>query len=122
MTTPLCKVCTKPLAEHEPEDLNVCVAKDKGHKVETKIQHYDYRGESPKLKYMYQIVGNFGIKPLAHYSTDIRDAMPLWKDSWTVRKINNRYFIWRADTPLAEADELATALCHATLIEAKGDE
>ena len=61
-------------------------------------------------------------KPLDQYSTDIRDAMPLWKDGWTIWR-NGEVFALKMNSQkeVIRADTLETILCHATLIEAKGD-
>ncbi len=123
MTPPLCKVCLKPLDEHEDREFDVCVAKALGWK---EIRPYAIINRG---WYGINLSGNLQVVP--HYSTDIRDATPLWKDDWVLEKVSygdneTRIKVWnkrdylgfkQIASPLAIAETLEVALCHATLIE-----
>ena len=115
MTT--CKFCNKPISKHEVgRKTDVCIAKAMGWE---KI--HDNKGKD--LDNAVVSKGKAGInlesRPLPHYSIDMNDAMPLWKDGWGIVKFTNLYVVRHYANWIAEAETLSFALCHAYLTEAK---
>lgn len=125
-----CK-CQKPFSEHTNREIDVCVAKDKGL---LDAGYHHVQGELTGLDGGYQYVYTTDkglLTEIPHYSTDIRDATTLWKDDWVLAKTHMFWFIhgMKGFVELnttgdlkASSENLATAICHARLIEAKGDE
>ena len=126
MTT--CPICNKS-HDKASRELDACVAKAMGwtdiKPLGTKPLGYKgqiWVGIDPQRKDTHPV-------PMPHYSTDIRDAMELWKDGWhlTQRGSNHiggmdGYWVIKTISPMATheisiAETPALAICHAFLMK-----
>lgn len=138
MTNPICRHCNEPVSKHEAgRAFDACMAKAIG--IDTKHElaahptatHYKRCGKCFRVVRCAEPLTTEPCNAkILHYSTDIRDAMPLMKDCIIVVCVEGYGILppdYLTNPPIktvfiAQAKTLPLVLCHRTLTEdAKGE-